>query len=65
MPPSLNVMHTDTRSLPTPAGLLGFPSKALHDRFLSFFKPVLYVRPRDYSKVRRWTVVGMDGIKEL
>ncbi|RMZ57225.1 hypothetical protein APUTEX25_004059, partial [Auxenochlorella protothecoides] len=31
-------------------GLLGFPSKALHDRFLSFFKPVLYVRPRDYSK---------------
>ena len=31
-------------------GLLGFPAKALQYRFLSFFKPVFYIRQRDYSK---------------
>jgi len=31
-------------------GLLGFPSKDLQYRFLSTFKPVFYVRQRDYSK---------------
>ena len=33
------------------AGLLGFPKKDLQYRFLSSFKPVYYIRPRDYSKV--------------
>lgn len=31
-------------------GLPGFPGKDLHHRFLSRFLPVLYLRPRDYSK---------------
>eukprot|EP01024_Parvocaulis_polyphysoides_P035231 TRINITY_DN3117_c0_g2_i1.p3 TRINITY_DN3117_c0_g2~~TRINITY_DN3117_c0_g2_i1.p3 ORF type:complete len:219 (-),score=34.05 TRINITY_DN3117_c0_g2_i1:192-848(-) len=31
-------------------GLLGFPPKDLQYRFLSQFKPVFYVRKRDYSK---------------
>ena len=38
--------------LARPAGLLGFPPKDLQHRFLSFFKPVFYIRQRDYSKVR-------------
>lgn len=40
------------RPLPRPAGLLGFPPKDLQHRFLCFFKPVFYIRQRDYSKVR-------------
>jgi len=31
-------------------GLLGYPPKDLHYRFLSFFRPVFLLRPRDYSK---------------
>lgn len=31
-------------------GLPGFPAKALHARFLSRFKPVLFLRQRSYSK---------------
>ncbi|XP_022885655.1 protein LOW PSII ACCUMULATION 3, chloroplastic isoform X1 [Olea europaea var. sylvestris] len=31
-------------------GLLGFPPKDLHFRFLSQFIPVFYIRTRDYSK---------------
>lgn len=31
-------------------GLPGFPPKSLHWRFLSRFKPVLFLRPRDYSR---------------
>lgn len=31
-------------------GLLGFPPKALQHRFLAAFRPVFYVRQRDYSK---------------
>lgn len=33
-------------------GLLGFPPKDLQYRFLSQFRPVFYIRQRDYSKVR-------------
>lgn len=35
-------------------GLLGFPPKDLHFRFLSQFIPVFYIRTRDYSKVLSW-----------
>lgn len=31
-------------------GLFGFPSKAMQHDFLSTFKPVFYIRQRDYSK---------------
>lgn len=37
---------------PVYPGLLGFPPKDLQYRFLSLFKPVFYIRQRDYSKVR-------------
>ncbi len=31
-------------------GLPAFPSKEVHHAFLSTFRPVFYLRPRDYSK---------------
>ena len=33
------------------AGLFGFPSKEVQYRFLSQFKPVFYIRQREYAKV--------------
>ena len=33
------------------AGLFGFPSKDLQYRFLSQFKPIFYIRQREYAKV--------------
>ncbi|PIN08440.1 hypothetical protein CDL12_18982 [Handroanthus impetiginosus] len=44
-------------------GLLGFPSKDLHYRFLSQFIPVFYIRTREYSKTVAVApyVVNYDG----
>ena len=35
----------------TSVGLFGFPSKDVQYRFLSKFKPVFYIRQREYAKV--------------
>lgn len=48
--------HVWLSSLVTPhPGLLGFPPKDLQHRFLCTFKPVFYIRQRDYSKVGGWS----------
>lgn len=51
-PNCISALHTASPLLLSSAGLLGFPSKDLQHRFLSTFKPVFYIRQRDYSKVR-------------
>ncbi|EYU21739.1 hypothetical protein ABFS82_09G084400 [Erythranthe guttata] len=44
-------------------GLLGFPSKDVHYRFLSQFVPVFYIRTREYSKTVAVApyIVNYDG----
>lgn len=55
-PPAAAAPHPTIRTHPAPphppAGLLGFPPKDLQHRFLCTFKPVFYIRQRDYSKAR-------------
>lgn len=39
-------------------GLLGFPPKSLQYEFLCKFKPVFYIRQRDYSKANPPSTLG-------
>lgn len=43
-------------------GLLGFPPKALHFRFLSQFNPVFYIRIREYSKVSLFPLILISSL---
>lgn len=57
------LFNLELDTLRSDLGLLGFPTKDLHYRFLSQFLPVFYIRTREYSKTVPVApfVVNYDG----
>jgi len=48
--PSIILMNLELETLRGDLGLVAFPPKDVHWEFLSTFKPVYFIRQRDYSK---------------
>jgi len=48
--PAIILMNLELETLRGDLGLIAFPPKSIHWEFLSTFKPVYFIRQRDYSK---------------
>jgi hypothetical protein len=48
--PAIILMNLELETLRGDLGLIAFPPKTMHWEFLSAFKPVYFIRQRDYSK---------------
>ena len=59
------VFNCDLDDLRGDLGLVGFPPKALHARFLSRILPAFYVRRREYNKTFLGGQNGGGGVRQV